>query len=151
MKIQITPIAVALATSLIAYAEPPEGRGKGRPEGKKGPRPLPKEIVEKFDKNGDGKLNQEERKAAYEARKAEMLKKYDQDGDGELSEDERKAAAADRKAEAMKRFDKDGDGKLSDEEKKAMREEMRKRRGGPGGKGGPRGKGKGNKKSPAGE
>lgn len=148
MKHQITTVAVALATSLIAYAEPPEGKGKGRQGDRKGPRPLPKEIVEKFDKDGDGTLNQEERKAAFEARKTEMLAKYDKDGDGQLSEEERKAAAADRKAAAIKRFDNDGDGQLSDDEKKAMREEMRKRRGS---KGGPRGKGGKGKKAPAGE
>ncbi|MEN8756293.1 MAG: EF-hand domain-containing protein [Akkermansiaceae bacterium] len=151
MKIQITTIAVALATSLISYAEPPEGKGKGGPEGKKGPRPLPQEIVEKFDTDGDGKLNKEERKAAFEARKAEMLQKYDKDGDGKLSEDERKAAAADRKSAAIKRFDKDGDGQLSDEEKKAMREEIRKRRGGPEGRSGKSKGGKKGPKKPAGE
>lgn len=135
MKIQITTIAVALATSLIAYAEPPKGK-EGKRKGKGGPRPLPKEVVEKFDKDGDGKLNKEERKSAMEARKAEALTKYDKDGDGKLSEDERKAATADRKAEFIKRHDKDGDGELNDEEKKAARAEMQKNR--PGGKGGER-------------
>lgn len=144
MKIQMTTIAVALATSLIAYAEPPEGK-----EGKrKGPgRSLPQEIVEKFDANKDGKLDKEERKAAMEARKAEMLKKYDKDGNGELSEEEKKAVAADRKAELIKRHDKDGNGELSDEEKKTARAEMEKRRG-PRGEGKGKGKGAKGKKGP---
>jgi len=44
------------------------GRGKGGPgEG----RPSREEIIKKFDKNGDGELNEEERKAAYEAMRAQ--------------------------------------------------------------------------------
>ncbi|RYD41677.1 MAG: hypothetical protein EOP85_12320 [Verrucomicrobiaceae bacterium] len=58
-----------------------------------------------------------------------MLKKYDKDGDGKLSDDE-KAAAEKAKAEAMEKhkerklakWDSDKDGKLSDDEKKAMRQ-----------------------------
>ena len=48
-------------------------------------------MIKKFDKDGDGKLNEEERKAAEEARKAEMLKRFDKDGDGKISDEERKA------------------------------------------------------------
>ena len=53
-----------------------------------------KELIEKFDKDGDGKLNAEERKAASEARKAGFIKRFDKDGDGKLSAEERKAVAA---------------------------------------------------------
>ncbi len=49
-----------------------------------------------------------------------MLKKFDKDGDGKLSTEERKALMKSRKAEMLKKFDKDGDGKLSAEERKAM-------------------------------
>ena len=52
-------------------------------------------MIEKFDTNGDGKLNKKERKAArkaMKARKAAFIKKYDADGDGKLDEKERKAA-----------------------------------------------------------
>jgi len=51
-----------------------------------------KEWIEKFDKDGDGKLSTEERKTAGEARKAEFLKKWDKDGDGKLNTAEKKAA-----------------------------------------------------------
>ena len=98
------------------------------------------ELVAKFDKDGDGKLSEEERKAARAAHKAEFMEKHDTDGDGELSDDEKKAAREARKAKFMEKFDKDGDGELSDEEKKAAREAMGGRRK-HGHKGGKRGKG----------
>ena len=60
-----------------------------------------KELIEKFDKDGDGKLNAEERKAASEARKAGFIKRFDKDGDGKLSAEERKAVA-EAVAEAMR-------------------------------------------------
>ena len=63
------------------------------------------DAIKEFDKDGDGKLNEEERKAMMEANRARM-------------EEFRKARE--------KEFDKDGDGKLNDEERKAMREAHRK-------------------------
>ena len=92
-----------------------------------------------------------------------MLKKFDKDGDGRLNEDERKAWLESlpeplrkrileqhkRRQEIVREFDKDGDGRLSEEERQAAREAMRqrmeKRRGegrerpgkGPGGRPGP--------------
>lgn len=62
-------------------------------------------ILKMFDKDGDGKLNAEERAAAESAReemgkggkrgeagREAMLKAFDKDGDGKLSDDERDAA-----------------------------------------------------------
>lgn len=95
------------------------------------------------------------------ARKAAMLKKFDKDGDGKLSEEEKAAMKAEmqkrrgeggkgpdaaRRAEMMKKFDKDGDGKLSEEERAAMRAEMQKKRS-EGGKGKADGKAKPKKKA----
>ncbi len=103
------------------------------------------EFLKKYDKDGDGKLSDEEKAAAKEAMKdhkpatpdqpapggpggrggfmsEEIIKKYDKDGDGKLN-DEEKAAAREGMREAMreeiKQFDKDGDGKLNDEERLA--------------------------------
>lgn len=145
---KLTTLLVAIAASSFALGQEPGGdqpKKGDRPGGHRGPSgPMPKEMIAKFDKDGDGKLNAEERKAAMDARKTDMLKKYDKDGDGKLSGEERKAAM-------IKKFDKDGDGKLNDDEKQAMREEMRKRGGRgdrpgrgnrPGGKGKGKGKGK---------
>jgi Ca2+-binding EF-hand superfamily protein len=83
----------------------PEGR-RGGPQGHRGgpgghrggP---PAELIEKFDVDGDGQLNQAEREAAHEqmkaqaqAKKAEFIAKFDSDGDGELNQAEREAAKA---------------------------------------------------------
>jgi Ca2+-binding EF-hand superfamily protein len=48
-----------------------------------------KMLMKKYDKDGDGKLNKEERNALMNGRK-KALEKFDGDGDGKLSEDERK-------------------------------------------------------------
>ena len=75
-------------------------------------------------------------------RKAEMLKKFDKDGDGKLSDEEkstlraemqnRRGGGRDRKQwtpeqrdEMLKKFDTDGDGKLSQEERDTAREAMK--------------------------
>ena len=76
------------------------------------------------------------------ARKAEMLKKFDKDGDGRLSNEEkstlraemqnRRGGGRDRKQwtpeqrdEMLKKFDTDRDGKLSQEERDTAREAMK--------------------------
>ena len=92
-----------------------------KPEkGGKPARPSREEIMKKFDKNGDGKLSEDEK---AEIRKTmanrqvppHILEKFDKDGDGKLSDDER----AEIRKEMMAKFDKDGDGKLGPEERKA--------------------------------
>ncbi|HVJ46236.1 MAG TPA: hypothetical protein VM511_07620, partial [Luteolibacter sp.] len=47
-------------------------------------------------------------------------KDFDKDGDGKLNDEEKKALQEDNEKKLIKRFDKDGDGKLSDEEKAAI-------------------------------
>lgn len=58
----------------------------------------------------------------------QFVKKYDKNGDGKLDEKEREAARKDRQAEFVKKYDKNGDGKLDDVERKAAREEFLKSR-----------------------
>ena len=56
--------------------------------------------------------------------KAMFMKKFDKDGDGKISEEEKAAIKKEfeaRKAMFMKKFDKDGDGKLDDKEKAAIK------------------------------
>ena len=104
--------------------------------------PIREKVLEKFDKDGDGRLSDEERAAARQAfrarlaaHKEDILKRFDKDADGKLSDQER-AAVRDalrnrlgaRWDEILKRFDKDGDGKLSDEERAAAREAFRRPR-----------------------
>jgi len=69
-----------------------------------------KKILEKFDKDGDGKLNEEERaaaKAAFQEKhpdaKEKVLAYFDKDGDGKLNEEERAAAKAAHEKRAEKR------------------------------------------------
>jgi len=111
-------------------------------KGAEGKRKMPEEMLKKFDKDGDGKLSEEEKAAAKAAidekrpeLKANMLEKFDKDKDGKLSDEEKaemKKAMEERRAEMKKKmlekFDKDKDGKLSDEEKAEMKKAMEQHR-----------------------
>jgi hypothetical protein len=92
MKLKLFTVFAVLAGLAMASGTPEKEEGR-KDRGKPGI----KQWIEKFDKNGDGKLDEAERKAAGAARKAEFLKKFDKDGDGKISAEERKAIA-----EAMK-------------------------------------------------
>jgi hypothetical protein len=156
MKKFLTIVAtVMLACGLSAKPEREGGKKGGPPEG----RPSREEMIKKFDKDGDGKLSDDEK---AELRKAmankggrrpppQLIKKFDKDGDGKLSEDERAELRKDmeaRRKEFIAKFDKDGDGKLNEEERKAaMAARPKPGEGKPGGKpGGPGGKRPGGKK-----
>ena len=73
-------------------------------------------LVKRFDKDGDGKLNDEER-AAMQKFIEERRK------NGARGGKERKRPS---REEILKRYDKDEDGKLSEEERKEMKAEMGK-------------------------
>ena len=62
------------------------------------------------------------------ARRAEMLKKYDKNGDGKLDAEEAAAYKKDRDAEMLKKYDKNGDGKIDQEERKLAQEDIKKQR-----------------------
>lgn len=122
-KLCIAACAALLALVSVVCAEDNAAEGsQAFPKRQKQPSV---KVMEQFDKDGDGKLSTEERKAMREEMRKEREKAFDKDGDGKLSETERAAMDAARK-EREKAFDKDGDGKLSLEERKAMHEEMRK-------------------------
>lgn len=157
MKTKTTWLAIALAaiTGATAQDEKPEGKRH---------HPLPPAVLEKFDADKDGKLDEEERKAAHEAMKAKreearkkMLEEFDANDDGKLDEAERKAAHEAMKAKRaalVEKYDSDGDGKLSREEIKAARdagEEIPMHPMGPGGRKGPKGEGRKRPAPPAGE
>ena len=123
-------ITLALLTGFALIAAEGEERQHKGPK-HKGPKANKEEILKKFDKDGDGKLSEDERaavreamKAKMDAKKAEILAKFDKDGNGELSEDERAAAREAKKAEILTKFDKDGDGKLNDAERAAAKKHM---------------------------
>ena len=137
MKLLLTLLTVfSLAFGLTAK---PEKGSKGDRSG----RPSREEMMKKFDKDGDGKLSDDEKaeiRKAMANRKppAHILEKFDKDGDGKLSDDEK----AEIRKEMMARFDKDGDGKLNPEERQAAMEARSK---GSSSKGKGKGKGKGKK------
>ena len=83
-------------------------------------------LLEKFDANGDGKLDSQEREAA---RKAKILRKFDANGDGELGPEEKKAAKAAKRAHILKNYDANGDGKLDSKEREVARKAYRDRHG----------------------
>ncbi|HET9987927.1 MAG TPA: EF-hand domain-containing protein [Kofleriaceae bacterium] len=96
-------------------------------------------IMQKYDANGDGKLDDAEKaklhadmKVKREAKKAEMLQKYDLNKDGKLDPSERAVMKNERAQEAFKKADANGDGQLSLDEFKAMKQHhgMRHGRGG---------------------
>lgn len=121
-KKSLTVLTLAsLALGGAALAQGPGRGGKG---------PMRAEMLEKFDTNKDGQLDDTERtamRAEREKKRQEMLAKFDANKDGKLDDTERQAAHAERMAERFKALDKDGNGVLSLEEFKA---------GHPGGRGG---------------
>ena len=142
-----TLIVIAAAIGLSGAAHAEEGKGP-RP-----PHKLPPEVIAKFDKDGDGKLNDDEKAEAKAARKKEMLEKFDADKDGKLNDDEKAAMREEVKKKMLEKFDKDGDGELNEDEKAEMLKTMPHHPGGPKrpkGKGdGPRpGKGGGDVEAP---
>jgi Ca2+-binding EF-hand superfamily protein len=122
-------ITTTLTTTMIVSADNIDCKAKN----KKNP---PKHMLDKFDKDGDGALNENERNELKqvmserrEQAKAKILNRFDSDGNGELSPEEKKAAAPiiteERKkikAAVLVQFDKDSDGKLSMDERKGVRE-----------------------------
>ena len=127
-----TLIVIAAAIGLSGAAHAEEGKGP-RP-----PHKLPPEVIAKFDKDGDGKLNDDEKAEARAAsgereaaRKKEMLEKFDADKDGKLNDDEKAAMREEVKKKMLEKFDKDGDGKLNEEERAELRKTMPHHPGGP--------------------
>jgi Ca2+-binding EF-hand superfamily protein len=161
MNTTLSMIALALAGTLAVHAQEPAPEG-GKGERRGGNRATPPEVLKEFDKDGDGKLSEEEAKAARQARQAKaeearkkMLEKYDADKDGKLSDEERKTMRTELEAKRkalLEKYDADKDGKLSPTEIKAARDageeipEFRPMGGGRRGEGGPNGEGRPNRR-----
>lgn len=127
-------LALALSGSLlasiggIASAQGWGGPGSGANIG-----PRKAAILQKYDTNGDGQLDAQERaamradfKAKREARKQEMLAKYDTNKDGKLEPAERKVMLDEKATKLFEKLDVDHNGVLTlDEFKQAEGKLMR--------------------------
>jgi Ca2+-binding EF-hand superfamily protein len=99
-----------------------------------------RDMIAKYDKDGDRKLSPEESRAWTEELRAEqqkkMLQQWDANGDGRIDENERKAMYEGYRKQAeeasrqwlIRRHDKDGDGVLNDQERAGMEAEEEKQR-----------------------
>ena len=98
-----------------------------------------KTMLEKYDKDGDGKLSAQESEAMQQdmdrERAAWEMDHFDKDHDGKLSREERRAMAQAMQEWSQRqqkrtfqqvyaKYDKDGDGKLNAEESKAYQEDQ---------------------------
>lgn len=121
---------LGLALCLIAPAAL-RAEGSDKPEKKAeksekaAEKPVPPGILKKYDKDGDGKLSDDEaaawkadKQAKAEAEKKAMLEKYDADKDGKLSEEERAAMKADREKAMQEKKEKAEKAKAEKAEKK---------------------------------
>ncbi len=123
--------AEAVAPEANAATEPAQDRRRGR----RGERRAA--MLEKFDQNQDGQIDDTERAAMRSARAAQMIARFDGDGDGSLSRDELAAVEGRgrRRSFDIAKADANGDGAVSAAELEThmterMAERMR-RRGGP--------------------
>ncbi len=87
-KLMLTAMLACLSLPALAADDqaPAPGPGKGLRER------IREKAIEKFDKDGDGKLAPEERTAAREAFVNRIMQRFDKDGDGKLSREELTAA-----------------------------------------------------------
>ena len=69
-----------------------------------------------------------ERRAEMMQKQAEMLKNYDKNGNGKLEQEEIVLMQKDRQDELLKKYDKNANGKMDDDEREAYRGDMRKQR-----------------------
>lgn len=135
MKLKITLLTLLAGLLGVADAQdkPAVPGGGGPGGGGRGGRFQPDaETLKKYDKDGDGKLSDEERTVMRADREKAMLEKYDADKDGKLNDEERKKMESENPrrgmggppptAEEIKTYDKNGDGKLEGEEATALRE-----------------------------
>lgn len=121
----------------ISTAQAEDGQKKGRPD-RPGGEDRRQKMLEKFDADGDGKLN--------EAEKAKLHEELGKQRGGPGGPGGRRPSPELRK-KLLAEFDADKDGKLNEEERAKARAAMRERHGDrPGGPGDGKGKKKGHKK-----
>ena len=119
MKLAALLLAVLVSLTGIARADDVP---QDRPQRGQRMQKLRRALVEQFDRDGDGRLDQRERRQAARAlrrlskrmgenrqnRRAKLIQKYDLDGDGNLGPGE----LPPRVQQRLRRFDRNGDGWL---------------------------------------
>ena len=112
------PVLFLAGTSFLAASQPVRA-APGEDNGKRAE--FKQKLLQKFDRNGNGQLDPDEKEAA----KAAMQNRREQGGGkgpgGKGGPD------PERRQKLLEKFDKDGDGKLSDTEKAAAKEAKAKR------------------------
>jgi len=117
----LNPVALAVCIILVAgFSSPLVLAAPGAAPDQAGRVAKRQKMLEKFDTNGNGQFDPDERQAA---RKAIQDRRERRGGQG------RGGAGTDpeRRRKVIERFDRDGDGKLSDAERAAAREARAKR------------------------
>jgi hypothetical protein len=101
-RLAVLGLAFGLIASSALRAEGTEKKTEKSDKAEKAEKaekPVPAGVLKRFDKDGDGKLNDEEAaawKAARDAEKKAMLEKYDADKNGKIDDAEKAAMKADR-------------------------------------------------------
>lgn len=132
---------------LVAFPLISTGIANAQPEGDRPDRPhrnpeMRQKMLEEFDADGDGKLNDEERQQARETMRERRGGPAGQDRPGRGGPQGRRGRGGEGRPdpnELFDEFDANGDGQLSREEFMKLTESQRGRRGGPGSGGGPGG------------
>ena len=107
MKQTLKHIFLVVATAVVSFGiGQPAAQAQAKPQAQ---RPNFQELIKRFDRDGDGRLNEQERRLAQE----EMRKRSPQANANRPSREE-----------IIKRFDKNGDGRLDAGELATLRREM---------------------------
>jgi len=80
-------------------------------------------FLDRFDADGDGRIDEGERQAARDSFRSEVSSRVDTNGDGKIDESERAAAQEAARSKVVDRYDTDGDGQLTPSERAAARKE----------------------------
>ena len=148
-------LGFAIALGQAAFAQPAERppRGGERPDREA----LRKQILERFDKNKDGELDEEEREAARDAFRRGERPRDQPRAEGSPSSAPSRGSRSrggrggrgsrGQRIQLLPQFDKDGDGILNKAERVEARKFVLEKRGGGGERGGDRGGSRGGRPS----